>query len=141
MTTNDELTKSAPTLANTMLSAAELSADDAEYNKLYVKSQIEIALNFRNISQSDRLDAILKVFDETYFEKNRVAKILQDWIVRHEIFTREKPYIKYRDGTSKSLNSILSEIEDYTDFGRNFVDNIISTAIGLIVNDIEKMSK
>ncbi len=72
---------------------------------------------------------------------NRVDCILEEWILRHERFTREKPYLKAADGTVYNLNDVLSEIRRDTDFGRKMSSNIISTAISMLQNDIDKIPK
>jgi hypothetical protein len=70
----------------------------------------------------------------------RVSAVLAQWILRHEKFTREKPYI-VRNGKSVSLDDILKEIQDDTEEGRKFVDGIISITISMIVKDTEKLPK
>jgi hypothetical protein len=70
---------------------------------------------------------------------NRVDCILEEWILRHERFTREKPYIRNEKGDLLSLNDVLSEIRRDTDVGRKMASNIISTAISLMQKDIDKI--
>jgi len=72
---------------------------------------------------------------------NRVDCILEEWILRHELFTREKPFIKDETGKAISLNDVLIEIRKDTDFGRKMTNNIISTAISLIQKDVDKLDK
>jgi hypothetical protein len=72
---------------------------------------------------------------------NRVDCILEEWILRHEFFTREKPYIKDEKGNNISLNDVLNEIRKDTEFGRKMSSNIISTAISLLQRDIDKIDK
>lgn len=71
---------------------------------------------------------------------NRVDCILEEWILRHERFKREKPYIKDAKGITYSLNDILVEIRKDTDFGREWSKNIISLAISMIQKDIDKLN-
>lgn len=88
-------------------------------------------------------------YEKTLFEvneairylNNRVDCILEEWILRHEFFTREKPYIKDEKGNNISLNDVLNEIRKDTDFGRKMSSNIISTAISLLQKDIDKIDK
>lgn len=70
---------------------------------------------------------------------NRVDCILEEWILRHEMFTREQPYIKDSTGKIISLNDVLKEIRQDTDFGREMSSNIIRTAISLLQKDIDKI--
>ncbi len=70
---------------------------------------------------------------------NRVDCILEEWILRHERFTREKPYIRIEGGETMSLNDVLNEIRKDTIFGRKMSNNIISTAITLMQRDIAKL--
>jgi hypothetical protein len=72
---------------------------------------------------------------------NRVDCILEEWIIRHDFFTREKPYIKNEKGENISLNDVLNEIRKDTEFGRKMSSNIISTAISLLQKDIDKIEK
>ena len=71
----------------------------------------------------------------------RIDGALEEWILRHERFKREKAYIKHADGKEYSLNDVLSEIRKDTDFGRKMTTNIISTAISMLQNDINKLEK
>lgn len=71
---------------------------------------------------------------------NRVDCILEEWILRHERFKREEPYIKDAKGNRYSLNYILAEIRKDTDFGREWSKNIISLAISMIQRDIDKLN-
>jgi hypothetical protein len=88
-------------------------------------------------------------YEQTLFEvdkaiknlNNRVDCILEEWILRHEFFTREKPYIKNEKGENVSLNDVLNEIRKDTEFGRKMSSNIISTAISLLQKDIDKIEK
>jgi hypothetical protein len=100
-------------------------------------------INNHLMSLIDKTDG----FEKTIFEvekainylNNRVDCILEEWILRHEMFTREKPYIKDATGKDISLNFVLQEIRKDTDFGREMSSNIIRTAISLLQRDIEKI--
>jgi hypothetical protein len=70
---------------------------------------------------------------------NRVDCILEEWILRHEFFTREKPYMKDENGNLLSMNDVLNNIRQDTDLGRKMSSNIISTAISLLQKDIDKL--
>ncbi|MCU0468630.1 MAG: hypothetical protein MUF58_08515 [Arcicella sp.] len=70
---------------------------------------------------------------------NRVDCILEEWILRHEFFTREKPYMKDENGDLLSMNDVLNNIRQDTDLGRKMSSNIISTAISLLQKDIDKL--
>ena len=72
---------------------------------------------------------------------NRVDCILEEWILRHEFFTREKPYIKDENSNLLSMNDVLNNIRQDTDLGRKMSSNIISTAISLLQKDIDKLDK
>jgi hypothetical protein len=82
------------------------------------------------------LEAVKKAIG---YLNNRVDCILEEWILRHERFTREKPYMRNAKGEPISLNDILSEIRRDTDFGREMSSNIIRTAITLMQRDIDKL--
>jgi hypothetical protein len=137
--------------------------------KLFQKIQGESALIYIILNTAKSIDEIpndeLKAFinnhlmalvdkadggyEKTLFEvdkaisylNNRVDCILEEWILRHEFFTREKPYIKDEKGNNISLNDVLNEIRKDTEFGRKMSRNIISTAISLLQRDIDKIDK
>jgi DNA-binding NtrC family response regulator len=68
---------------------------------------------------------------------NRVDCILEEWILRHEKFKQEEPYIKDETGKSYSLKDVLIEIRKNTEFGKKMSSNIISTAISFLQKDIK----
>lgn len=86
-------------------------------------------------------------YEQTLFEvdkgiknlNNRVDCILEEWILRHERFKREAPYLKDSDGKVYNLNDVLSEIRKDSEFGRKMSANIISTAISMLQSDIDKL--
>jgi hypothetical protein len=84
---------------------------------------------------------LLEVDKAITYLNNRVDCILEEWILRHEFFTREKPYMRDENGNSISLNHVLNEIRKDTEFGRKMSSNIISTAISLLQRDIDKIDK
>lgn len=84
---------------------------------------------------------ILEIEKAINYLNNRVDCILEEWILRHEFFTREKPYIKDEKGNNISLNDVLNEIRKDTEFGRKMSSNIISTTISLLQKDIDKIDK
>ena len=84
---------------------------------------------------------LLEIEKAINYLNNRVDCILEEWILRHEFFTREKPYIKDEKGNNISLNDVLNEIRKDTEFGRKMSSNIISTTISLLQKDIDKIDK
>jgi hypothetical protein len=70
---------------------------------------------------------------------NRIDCILEEWILRHEFFTREKAYMKDENGNILSMNDVLDNIRQDTFLGRKMSSNIISTAISLLQKDIDKL--
>ena len=86
-------------------------------------------------------ETLIQVENGIGYLNNRVDCILEEWIIRHDFFTREKPYIKNEKGENISLNDVLNEIRKDTEFGRKMSSNIISTAISLLQKDIDKIEK
>lgn len=82
---------------------------------------------------------LLEVEKAIGYLNNRVDCILEEWILRHEFFTREKPYLKDENGNLLSMNDVLNNIRRDTDLGRKMSSNIISTAISLLQRDIDKL--
>lgn len=123
---------------NPMLAAADIP-DDSQFDKSVLLAQIQAVIAFPKSKDDEKIDSLMRLFDKMYFEQNSVAKILKEWILRHERFTREKPYIRLPNNQTMSLNDILFEIENYTEFGKEQVKNIIGTAITLVQRDIDKL--
>lgn len=106
-------------------------------------SDLKIFINNHLTSLVDKTDGYEKTLSEV--EKaikhlnNRIDCILEEWILRHKFFTREKPYIKDENGSLLSMNDVLNNIRQDTDLGRKMSSNIISTAISLLQKDIDKL--
>lgn len=93
------------------------------------------------VDKTDGYEKTLYEVDKAIsYLNNRVDCILEEWILRHERFTREKPYIKDENGEAISLNDVLEHIRKDTDFGRRMSSNIISTAISMLQKDIDKLN-
>jgi DNA-binding NtrC family response regulator len=107
-------------------------------------NELKAFINNHLMALVDKTDGYEKTLSEIEkainYLNNRVDCILEEWILRHEFFTREKPYIKDENGNNVSLNDVLREIRKNTDFGRKMSSNIISTAISLLQKDINKIS-
>ncbi len=105
--------------------------------------ELKAFINNHLMALVDKTDGYEKTLSEIEkainYLNNRVDCILEEWILRHEFFTREKPYIKDENGNNISLNDVLREIRKNTDFGRKMSSNIISTAISLLQKDINKI--
>lgn len=87
---------------------------------------------------SDGYEVALREIESAIkYLNNRVDVILEEWILRHEKFKRETPYIKDENGKTYNLNDVLSEIRKDTDFGKKMTSNIISTAISFLQQDIK----
>jgi hypothetical protein len=82
---------------------------------------------------------LLEVEKAIGYLNNRIDCILEEWILRHEFFTREKAYLKDENGNLLSMNDVLNNIRQDTDLGRKMSSNIISTAISLLQKDIDKL--
>ncbi|MEY4903275.1 MAG: hypothetical protein RLZZ292_1090 [Bacteroidota bacterium] len=108
-------------------------------------SELKDCINNHLMALVDKTDGYGKTLSEVEkaigYLNNRVDCILEEWILRHERFTREKPYIRNEKGENLSLNDVLNEIRKDTDFGRAMSSNIISTAISMLQRDIDKLDK
>lgn len=109
------------------------------------EADLKIFINNHLMALVDKSDyngyqkTLIEVEKAIGYLNNRVDCILEEWILRHELFTREKPYIKDSTGKIISLNDVLKEIRQDTDFGREMSSNIIRTAISLLQKDIDKI--
>jgi hypothetical protein len=107
------------------------------------QTDLKVFINNHLMALVDKTDGYEKTLEavETAIQalSNRVDCILEEWILRHEFYTREKPYIKLQNGKTMSLNELLIEIRRDTPFGREMSNHIISTAITLIQRDIQKL--
>lgn len=91
------------------------------------------------MDKTDGYEAILNEVEQGIKNlNNRVDCILEEWILRHEKFKRETPYIKDETGKIYNLNDVLHEIRQDTPFGKKMSSNIISTAISFLQKDIKK---
>lgn len=112
---------------------------------VFTLEQLKELVNNHLMALVDKTDGYKKTLSEV--EKaikhlnNRVDSVLEEWILRHEFFTREKPYIKDEKGNNISLNDVLNEIRKDTEFGRKMSSNIISIAISTLQKDIAKIDK
>ena len=115
--------------------------DISEINEVDLK----IFINNHLMALVDKSDyngyqkTLIEVEKAIGYLNNRVDCILEEWILRHEFFTREKPYIRDTTGKTISLNDVLYEIRKDTNFGREMSSNIIRTAISLLQKDIDKI--
>ncbi len=109
------------------------------------QEELKYCINNHLMAIVDKTDGykttLLEVEKAIGYLNNRIDSMLEEWILRHEVFTREKPYIKDETGKQISLNDVLSEIRKDTDFGRKMTSNIINTAISFIQKDIDKITK
>ncbi len=108
-------------------------------------NELKDCINNHLMALVDKTDGYQKTLSEIAkaikYLNNRVDCILEEWILRHEFFTRGKPYIRDEKGNLISLNEVLSEIRRDTDFGRKMSQNIISSAISSLQEDIDKLDK
>ncbi len=106
-------------------------------------NELKDCINNHLMALVDKTDGYTKTLFEVDraigYLNNRVDCILEEWILKHELSTREKPYILNEKGEKLSLNDILIEIRKDTEFGRKMSNNIISTAITLMQRDIDKL--
>jgi hypothetical protein len=107
------------------------------------QADLKVFINNHLMALVDKTDGYEKTLEvvKTAIQalSNRVDCILEEWILRHEFYTREKPYMKLQNGKTMSLNELLIEIRQDTPLGRTMSSNIISTAITLIQRDIQKL--
>jgi DNA-binding NtrC family response regulator len=107
------------------------------------RNELKDCVNNHLMALVDKTDGYEKAIEEVQkaFDSmnKRVDCILEEWILRHEFFTREKPYIKDENGSLLSMNDVLNNIRQDTDLGRKMSSNIISTAISLLQKDIDKL--
>lgn len=107
--------------------------------------ELKFFINNHLMALVDKTDGyektLLEVEKAINYLNNRVDCILEEWILRHESFTREKPYMKNEKGDNISLNDVLMEIRKDSEFGRNMSSNIISIAISMLQKDIDKIDK
>ena len=113
--------------------------DDIPYSelKLFINNHL-MALVDKTDGYKETLNQVEKAIG---YLNNRVDCVLEEWILRHDRFKREKAYIKDADGKEYSLNDVLEEIRKDTEFGRRMTSNIISTAISMLQTDINKIEK
>jgi hypothetical protein len=108
-------------------------------------SELKSFINNHIMALVDKTDGYKETLNQVEYAighlNNRVDCILEEWILRHERFKREAPYLKDADGKVHNLNDILSEIRKDTAFGRKMSSNIISTAISMLQSDIDKLQK
>lgn len=94
-----------------------------------------MALVYKTDGYPESLKQVEKAIN---YLNSRVDCILEEWILRHERFKREAPYMNV-DGKEYSLEDILNEIRQDTPFGKQMTSNIISTAITMMQRDIDKI--
>jgi hypothetical protein len=107
------------------------------------REELKGCINNHLMALVDKTDGyektILEVKNAIKQLNNRIDCILEEWILRHEFFTREKPYMKDENGNLISMNDVLNNIRMDTDLGKLMLSNIISTAISLLQKDIDKL--
>lgn len=87
----------------------------------------------------DIKEKILKAAEDI---NNDVAEAIQEWIDFRDQDTRNKPYlIKGHDGHEYTLDQILFEIRQQSDFGKEFIKDFYSTTIKLLLLDKERLIK
>ena len=72
---------------------------------------------------------------------SRVDGALEEWIIAHNFFTREQPYLRFADGSTMSLNDVLKEIRLQTKFGLEMQQNILDLAINRLHKETQKLSE
>jgi len=105
--------------------------------------ELKSFINNHLMALVDKTDGYEKTLEEVgnaiQFLNSRLDCILEEWILRHEFFTREKPYLKDKTGKTYSLNYILEEIRKDSQFGRSISMDIIDMAISMVQADIDKL--
>ncbi len=108
-------------------------------------SELKIFINDHLMALVDKTDGYNATIDQVEkainYLDNRVDCILEAWIIRHEKFKKEKPFIKIDNDKSLSMQEVLHEIRKDTPLGKKMTSNIISIAITLLQKDINKIDK
>ncbi len=107
------------------------------------KSELKVLINNHLMGLVDKAidgynETLNHVEKAIAFLNFRVDSVLEQWILRHEQFKQETPFIKDVDGKIYKLKDVLSEIRKDTPFGKKIVSKIISTAITILQGDIDK---
>lgn len=94
------------------------------------------------IQRDDSAKEILKIIEKAEQHiLSRVDGALEEWILAHNFFTREQPYLKFADGSTMSLNDVLKEIRLQTKFGLEMQQNILDLAINRLHKETQKLSE
>ena len=70
----------------------------------------------------------------------RVDSALQYWISQHSENEKSEPYLSTRNGTTYTLNQILSEIQSQTPFGMEIEKEILLLAIDMLSRGKRKIN-
>lgn len=123
-------------ILNTAKNITEINESDL---KIFINNHLMAIVDKSDNSGYERtLEVIEKAIG---YLNNRIDCILEEWILRHEFFTREKPYLKDENGNLLTMNDVLKNIRQDTPLGRKMSSNIIRTAISLLQKDIDKLDR
>jgi DNA-binding NtrC family response regulator len=134
----NELQKESSLLYIIIYTAQEVSTIPAKELKACINNHL-MGMVDKPLGGSAEL--MIQIENAVKYLNNRVDCILEEWIIRHESFKRETPYMRDENGNSISLNDVLREIRMDTEKGKNFASNIISLAITMMQNDIDNLKK
>lgn len=107
------------------------------------KSDLKKMINNDAMALVDRTEGYKKVLE--YVDKaahqleTRVDCVIERWITKHSDEEREEPYLVTRSGEKYTLNNILKEIRQQTDFGKEMERKILYLTIDLLNRDVEKL--
>jgi len=98
---------------------------------------IENKLNYY-VRKGDNI--LEKINNATQDFKYDVAETLEEWIEFRDNDTRKKPYmIKAETGQEYTLDEILLEVRQQTNFGKEFLKDFYSLTIKLLLLDKERI--
>lgn len=67
--------------------------------------------------------------------------VLEQWILNHTSESQNKPYVMTSDEKILSLNDVLHEIRNQSDFGKRLEKNLIMLTIDLLTRNKKQINK
>jgi hypothetical protein len=75
--------------------------------------------------------------NKTMKEIKEIKQLLMEWIERHEKFKAQTPFVNI-NGKPISLRDIHASMEEGTELGNDFMENIITLTISMLHRDLNK---
>lgn len=88
----------------------------------------------KNTNMQAALEIITKIQGRW---RSQIDCLLEQWVLRHEGDSRDKPYMSTPKG-SMSLNDVLREIRNKTDFGITMERSILQVAVDALTREPKK---